>query len=327
MLPATSIESLAKPADASETPHRMECAPGIYLLDKPVGPTSREALDVVQRKLRTGSLGHAGTLDPLASGLLVALVGKATRLQSAFMDARKRYTAVVRFGETSPTLDGEAPCVPTGVPVPDLNIVERAALLARFKGEILQAPPAHSAVKVDGKRSWQRARAGQDRPPAPRPVTIFGIEVVAVDGPDWTLDVVCGAGTYIRSLARDLGEALGCGARLFALRRTEASTFHVDRAVAPAEAVGDDFIPLSEALGAFTRRDVDRREAHRLRNGLPVDGTVEPESNAFAWWKGRPWCRLHPTRDGRVRSDLFIGDEADVPESADPGGPQNELAE
>lgn len=306
----------------------MEREPGIFILDKPVGPTSREALDVVQRKLRTGSLGHAGTLDPLASGVLVALVGKATRLQSAFMDARKRYTAVVRFGETSPTLDGEAICTPTGISVPETTLDEREALLARFRGEILQAPPAHSAVKVDGKRSWQRARAGQDRPPAPRNVVIHDIRVVDIAGVDWTLDVACGAGTYIRSLARDLGDALGCGARLLALRRTEASTFRVEEGKPPAEVTGADFVPLGDALAAFPRRDVDRTEAHRLRNGLPVDGVFDAEAPpSFAWWKGRPWCRLHPSSDGRIRSDLFLGNDADVPSSADPGGSEHEVPE
>ncbi len=287
---------------------------GIIILDKPVGPTSRAALDMVQRRLRLEALGHAGTLDPLASGVLIALIGKATRLQSAFMDAQKRYTAVVRFGETSPTHDGEVPATSTGIPVPYLEGTALDALLDQFRGTIVQVPPMHSAVRIDGKRAWKRARAGESREPAARSVTIHRLIRTSVDATDWTLDVTCGSGTYIRSLARDLGAALGCGARLVSLRRTEASTFKVEDGVAPLRATSDHIIPLDRALAAFPRYDLTAVEAYRLRNGLRIALNLAPsEFPSFAWWLGKPWCRLVARAPELVRSDLFVGSDSDMP--------------
>lgn len=292
----------------------MQRLSGIFILDKPVGPSSRATLDMVQRRLRLGALGHAGTLDPLASGLLLALVGKATRLQSIFMDARKRYVAVVRFGETSPTLDGEMPAETTGVPVPSLNGPDLDAILNRFRGLIQQVPPAHSAVRIEGKRAWELARAGVAQEPEARQVEVFRLERVHVDGTDWTLDVTCGAGTYIRSLARDLGAALGCGGRLVSLRRTEASTFKIEEAVEPIHATSDHFLPLERALVAFPRYDLSAIEAFRVRHGLRIKGTLTPSDlPSFGWWEGKPWCRFVQRTPDEIRSDLFVGNDDNMP--------------
>src|SRR5262249_46271748 len=140
---------------------RMDDATGILLIDKPVGPTSREVLDGLERRLLVGPLGHAGTLDPRASGLLLVLAGRARRLQDFFTDRDKAYLARVRFGETSPTLDSEGPVTPTGVEPAPIPIADIQDLLRRFEGEVLQAPPAFSAVRVSGRRAHKLARKGR----------------------------------------------------------------------------------------------------------------------------------------------------------------------
>src|SRR5882672_10038454 len=173
---------------------------GVLLLDKPVGPSSREVLNDVEQRLRIGSIGHAGTLDPLASGILIALAGKARRLQEFFLEREKTYVARVRFGETSPTLDGEGPVTSTGTAPAPIGAEDIRSLLSRFEGAILQAPPAFSAVRVDGRRAYKAARKGEDIPMEPRAVTIHGIVLTAVENHDWVLEIICASGVYVRSL-------------------------------------------------------------------------------------------------------------------------------
>jgi tRNA pseudouridine55 synthase len=284
-------------------------AHGVLLLDKPVGPTSRDALDVVAPILNAGPLGHAGTLDPLASGLLVALIGRARKLQDYFTGKAKSYRAVVRFGAVTETLDLEAPETPTGVPVPAWSADERAALLARFLGESDQTPPQYSAVRVAGERAHAAAREGRTVEIAPRRVRIEALDLVAVDGPDWTLDVRCSAGTYVRSLARDLGVAAGTGAYLRSLRRTRSGAFDVADAVFPAAAARGRILTLDVALADEPRLDVDRAAAVRLKNGVPVDAPSPADGRTrFAWYDGAPRFRLRTLPDGRVKSDLLFDD-------------------
>ena len=211
---------------------------GVLVVDKPLRLTSASVVGVVKARLKAGGapkrvkVGHAGTLDPLATGVLVVLVGKATRLQERYMQSGKGYTATVDLSRRSPTDDLEGACVDVPVETPPTRARIEQLLAERFTGHIQQAPPAHSAIKVDGKRAFDLARAGQlDTLPA-RTVRVDAVTVLDYAFPNLTIAVDCGKGTYIRSLARDIGAALGAGGVLTALRRTRVGPHHVDDAYA-----------------------------------------------------------------------------------------------
>ena len=214
---------------------------GVLLLDKDVGMSSNAALQRAKRAYRAEKAGHTGTLDPLASGLLPLCFGAATKFAQASLDADKRYLARLRLGVTTTTGDLEGDVVRTvaGVHV-DRAELERAC--AAFVGETTQVPPMHSALKVDGKPLYAYARAGVDVERAPRRVRIDTIRVVDGAGDSWTLDVACSKGTYVRTLAEDIGAALGCGAHLTALRRTGSGALDVRDALrfADLDAFADD---------------------------------------------------------------------------------------
>jgi tRNA pseudouridine55 synthase len=191
---------------------------GVLLLDKGLGVSSNAALQRAKRLLRAEKAGHTGTLDPLATGLLPLCFGAATKFAQASLDADKRYLATLRLGQTRTGGDLEGEVVrerPVAVSRAGLE-----ACCAGFVGTIAQVPPMHSALKHEGKPLYDYARAGVEVEREPRQVTIRSIDVVAGEGDTWTLDVACSKGTYLRSLAVDIGEALGCGAHLAALRRT-----------------------------------------------------------------------------------------------------------
>ncbi len=204
---------------------------GIILLDKPPAATSFEALGEVKRKLGTRKVGHAGTLDPFAEGLLIALAGAYTRLAGFATALEKEYIATVRFGEATDTLDPEGKRVAEG-PVPEGESLR--GVLEGFVGEISQVPPAFSAVHVDGRRAYEAARKGEQVSLAPRIVTIHSIQLLDFSGADAVLRVSCSRGTYIRSLARDIAGRLGTCAYLTRLRRTRIGRFDVEQAVQPA---------------------------------------------------------------------------------------------
>lgn len=212
---------------------------GLLVIDKPYRLTSTSVVRVVKARLRAGGapksvkVGHGGTLDPLATGVLVVLVGRATRLCDEVMRGRKGYVAELDLSRTSTTedLEGElSPSPPSGGPPERARIDE---VLARsFTGVIDQVPPAHSAMKVGGKRAYALARAGREVALEPRPVEIHAIRALGYAYPRLTIGVECGKGTYVRSLARDIGRALGCGAVLTGLRRTRVGRFTLDDAIA-----------------------------------------------------------------------------------------------
>lgn len=198
---------------------------GVLLLDKPAGMTSNAALQVVRRLYRAAKAGHTGTLDPMATGLLPICFGEATKFSGRLLDARKSYTARVRLGERTTTGDADGEVIERH-PV----TVEAAVLtetVARFVGEIVQVPPMHSALKRDGRPLYEYARAGVEVEREPREVVIHAAVVRDFDGRDFTLDVRCSKGTYIRTLAEDIGMALGCGAHLVGLRRTGTGDFEL----------------------------------------------------------------------------------------------------
>ena len=201
---------------------------GILLVDKPSGWTSNDVVQKLRRILRERRIGHAGTLDPMATGLLTVFVGRATRaVEFAEADA-KRYRAALRLGLTTDTQD----ITGTVLRQEDADITREALeqALQDFRGEIRQVPPMYSAVKVNGERLYKLARRGETVERAARTVTIHSLELLGREGEDWILDIRCSKGTYIRTLCQDIGEALGCGGCMAALRRLEAGAFTVEEA-------------------------------------------------------------------------------------------------
>jgi len=206
---------------------------GLFNVNKPVGPTSHDVVASVRRLIgRKIKVGHAGTLDPFASGVLVLCVGPATRLADTVQSQPKRYVAEVTLGVTSATDDTEGPITPTPAagPVSEARVRD---VLVRFVGRIMQVPPAHSAVHVDGRRAYKLARKGERVDLPPRPVTVHAVELLRCDAGRLELDVRCGSGAYIRSLARDIGAALGVGGYCSCLVRTAIGDFRVEDAIAP----------------------------------------------------------------------------------------------
>lgn len=250
---------------------------GILNIDKPHGATSFDVVRTVRRATGEKRVGHAGTLDPAATGVLLVLLGQATRVTEYIMELPKTYRATVRLGVTTTTYDSEGDVTRTA----EVDITEPLLLeaLASFTGEIMQVPPAHSAVKVDGQRAYKMARRGDELELAARPVTIHRIDLLSFDGTDAVVDVECSKGTYIRSLAHDLGAQLGCGAHLAALVRTRVGPFNIEAACEDAS--------LHDALGSGAWRDlvqppdcglvalpsitVEIEDEKDLRHGQPVD--------------------------------------------------------
>lgn len=202
---------------------------GVLLLDKPFGLSSNDALQKAKRLYRAEKAGHTGTLDPLATGLLPLCFGAATKFSQISLDADKAYRATVKLGVTTTTADAEGDVIETR----DVNVtrVQLQAACEKFTGPIQQVPPMHSALKRDGKPLYEYARAGIEVEREARAVTIHAIDIVGGEHDTWTLDVRCSKGTYIRTLAEDIGAALGCGAHLSALRRTGSGALTLDRAL------------------------------------------------------------------------------------------------
>jgi tRNA pseudouridine55 synthase len=263
---------------------------GILLLDKPVGESSFQALYPVKRAFggkKGAKIGHAGTLDPAASGLLVVGVGNATRLLEFMEEMPKSYRFTLRLGiETdSYDLDGEV------IAERDASGVTRAeieALLPRFRGEILQAPPAYSAVKIDGRRAYDRARAGETVETTPRRVRVDRLELTSFAPGVATLEMDCSKGTYVRSVAHEIGKLLGCGAVAADIRRTATGPFRVEDAIAPDAANPDALLPLSQAVAHLPALRVKDAWIAALRNGNPIPpsgygvdaGTIDAMDNA-----------------------------------------------
>ncbi|MGD8814262.1 MAG: tRNA pseudouridine(55) synthase TruB [Anaerolineales bacterium] len=261
---------------------------GLLVVDKPVGPTSHFVVQVVRRGTRVRKVGHAGTLDPRASGVLVLCLGAATRLSEYLSTSEKRYEAVIRFGASTKTYDTEGEIVRhTGI-APSLDEIED--VLPRFKGDIQQVPPPFSAIKVKGRKAYEIAREGQNVDLAPRVVTIFDLETVSYDPPDLTLGVLSSAGTYIRSLAHDIGEMLSTGAHLAALRRTKAGPFSLEDTLPLAKleasfvtGTWEQFVlPAKDAIPDFPIVDVTTDQMSSIRNGHRIPAPKGSEGLARA---------------------------------------------
>ena len=252
---------------------------GLLNLNKPSGITSHDVVNIVRRGSGERRVGHAGTLDPLASGVLLLALGKATRLLEYLTASTKRYRATIKLGTTTDTYDVEGRVLQQR-PLPDgLTLDDVREILQRdFSGTIQQMPPIYSALKVDGKPAYQRARAGEQVTLQARPVTLYSVEVVSAEWPYLTLDVHCGPGTYIRSLAHDLGQTLGCGATLSALTRLASGDFHIDAALSTdaLQTAFDDgswrqhLLPADLALDGTPQVHLDEDGFKRLRNGMTL---------------------------------------------------------
>ncbi|WP_042297648.1 tRNA pseudouridine(55) synthase TruB [Paraburkholderia bannensis] len=254
---------------------------GVLLLDKPVGLSSNDALIRAKRLYRVKKAGHTGTLDPLASGLLPLCFGEATKFSQDLLEADKTYEATMRLGIRTTTGDAEGEAVETREVTCDEAAVREA--MARFLGEIVQVPPMYSALKRDGKPLYEYARAGQTVEREGRQVTILALEMIACALPDVTFRVTCTKGTYVRTLAEDIGETLGCGAHLVMLRRTGVGALTLDHAVtldaltAMDEPARDTWLqPVDALLSTFPRVTLDAESARRFTHGqrLPLNALV-----------------------------------------------------
>jgi tRNA pseudouridine55 synthase len=269
---------------------------GILVVDKPIGPTSHDIVGLVRRLAATKRVGHGGTLDPFASGVLPVFLGRATRVVEFHLADRKRYRATVCFGASSSTDDIEGELTPADGAPPARDDTETA--LPSFTGTIQQRPPAYSAIKVGGRRAYALARAGETVELRAREVTIHELSLIDWDGTDperpiAVLDVACSAGTYIRALARDLGERLGNAAYLGALRRTGAGVFSEAEALsldavraaasAGTEELGDLLLPIDVGLERFPDVLLTDREVDAVARGQfvrPADG-FEPGAERY----------------------------------------------
>ncbi len=240
---------------------------GLLLVDKPAGMTSHDVVDRARRALRTKRVGHAGTLDPFATGLLVLLVGRATRLLPYVDGEPKVYEAAIRFGAETDTDDLTGQVTRTATP-PTPAAVERA--LGTLTGEIDQLPPAFSAKQVGGKRAYVAARRGEALELAPARVRVHAWELRGWDGADLRAKITCGGGTYVRALARDLGRATGSAAHLAALRRTASGRFDVGDAVSAGAISETALRPAVDALPAVPRVLLDDAQRARIGRGMTI---------------------------------------------------------
>lgn len=291
---------------------------GLLVVDKPGGMTSHDVVARVRKLARIRRVGHGGTLDPMATGVLVIGVGRATRLLRYISETGKGYAATIRLGQRTVTDDAEGEVVET-VPADHLTESEIRAGLAALTGEIDQVPSAVSAVKVDGRRAYQRVRAGEQLELAPRRVTVSRLELQALRRPgdglvDLDVDVACSSGTYVRAIARDLGAALGTGGHLTALRRTFVGEFTLAEAVTleelAARAPAVVTIPLAEAARRlFPARELTAGQARTCAHGgaLPPVGITGPYA-AFAP-TGAVVAVLRE-RDGRARPEVVLAPAA-----------------
>lgn len=252
---------------------------GILLIDKPLGITSHDVIARLRRKLQTKRVGHAGTLDPLATGLLVVAVGPATRFLQYLPLEPKEYIGTIKFGIETTTQDAEGEIVSEKtVPADLMSAIDQA--LPQFKGAISQMPPLYSAVKKEGKPLYVYARRGENVVRKPRNVYISEVEVLEHNGNEVDVRVVCSGGTYMRTWAHDLGQNLGCGAHLSGLRRTRVGKFSIDDAVTLEEATADDLLPLSEALPPVPLVQLNSHQVHAIRHGQAI-GWARPPTGLY----------------------------------------------
>jgi tRNA pseudouridine55 synthase len=262
---------------------------GVLVVDKPIGLTSHDVVQIIRRGTGIRRAGHTGTLDPRASGVLVILIGPAVRLSEYVSASDKRYQATIHLGSSTDTYDAEGE-VTSSASVEDITEEQFEDVLTQFVGEIEQVPPPYSAVKIKGRKAYEMAREGEDVPLEPRMIHVYSLELLEWDPPEAVVDVFCSSGTYVRSLANDVGAELGCGAHLVGLRRTKSGRFTLRDAVPlrrlqEAFHVGDWYkylIPAAEALGDWTMVELNGEEVDLIRHGHRIP--AEPGSKG--WVRG-----------------------------------------
>ena len=262
---------------------------GVLVVDKPTGMTSHDVVQVVRRGTGIRRAGHTGTLDPRASGVLVILLGPAVRLSEFVSASDKRYQATIRVGSSTDTYDSEGTITDQ---TSDIDVSEEQfnEILQQFTGEIEQVPPPYSAVKVKGRKAYEMARRGEEVELKPRIINVYSLEVLEWDPPESVIDVYCSSGTYVRSLANDIGKALGTGAYLVGLRRTKSGRFTLRDAVPlrilrEAFEAGDWYnylIPAAEALADWPIVELDADQMEFVRHGHRIPA----ESGQTGWARG-----------------------------------------
>jgi tRNA pseudouridine55 synthase len=282
---------------------------GWIILDKPVGLGSTTAVSAVKHILRQAGepktkVGHGGTLDPMASGVLPIALGEATKLCGRMLDATKAYDFTIHFGDETDTLDAEGSVVGTSDVRPTFDQVE--AILPRFTGEIEQVPPAYSALKVGGKAAYARMRSGEQVELKSRRVTIHKLRLLAAEEVEATLSATVSKGTYIRSLARDIAHALGTMGHVSYLRRTRAGPFSLEQAIsldfleeaAKARQLDGAVVPLQAALDDIPALPVTPDQARLLRHGQRLSGFPAQPGLCMAMLEGTPVALVEATADG-----------------------------
>jgi tRNA pseudouridine55 synthase len=262
---------------------------GVLVVDKPVGLTSHDVVQIIRRGTNIRRAGHTGTLDPRASGVLVILIGPAVRLSEYVSASDKRYQATIRLGSSTDTYDAEGE-VTSSASVENITEERFIDILQQFVGEIIQTPPPYSAVKVQGRKAYEMAREGEEVNLEPRTIQVYSLELLEWAPPEVVIDVFCSSGTYVRSLANDLGKALGCGAHLVGLRRTKSGRFTLRDAV-PLRRLQESFvagdwykylIPAAEALGDWPMVELNADQVELIRHGH----RVPTEHNEIGWARG-----------------------------------------
>jgi tRNA pseudouridine55 synthase len=261
---------------------------GVLVVDKPIGLTSHDVVQIIRKGTNIRRAGHTGTLDPRASGVLVVLIGPAVRLSEYVSASDKRYQAVMQLGASTDTYDADGTVTSTA-PV-EITEAQFEEALQSFVGEIEQVPPPYSAVKIKGKKAYEMAREGEEVDLAPRKIKVYSLELLEWAPPEVVIDVYCSSGTYVRSLAHDLGEKLGCGAHLVGLRRTKSGRFTL-RDAAPLRNLREAFetgswyqflIPAAEALSDWASIELNHEQVESVRHGhrIPVENSIG------AWIRG-----------------------------------------
>ncbi len=257
---------------------------GVLVVDKPVGLTSHDVVQIIRRGTGIRRAGHTGTLDPRASGVLVVLVGPAVRLSEFVSASDKRYQATVRLGSATDTYDAEGKFTSSGS-IDNISEEKFEEILEEFVGEIEQVPPPYSAVKVKGKKAYEMARKGEKVELKPRTINVYSLELLEWAPPEAVIDVYCSSGTYVRSLANDLGTKLGCGAHLVGLRRTKSGRFSLRDAVSlrrlrEAFDAGDwsqFLIPAAEALSDWPLIELTADQVEKIRHGHRISAEAGVE--------------------------------------------------
>lgn len=266
---------------------------GVLVVDKPVGLTSHDVVQIVRKGTNIRRAGHTGTLDPRASGVLVILIGPAVRLSEYVSASDKRYQAVVRLGASTDTYDADGRITSTS-PVDKITEEQFEESLQSFVGEIEQVPPPYSAVKIKGRKAYEMAREGEDIDLAPRRIKVYSLELLEWAPPEAVVDVYCSSGTYVRSLAHDLGEKLGCGAHLIGLRRTKSGRFTLRDAV-PLRRLREAFedgnwyqylIPAAEALSDWPAIELTQEQVEAIRHGHRITSDESINESGVAMIRG-----------------------------------------